>query len=82
MATLDELRAAGELDGYREGLPMPGPLALVNGPAVDDEVCRDARCRGCGRTGLECRFFVPQEEGLSGYRSFAVCPDCGTAEEF
>lgn len=77
--TLEERVAAGELDGYRPGVPTHG------GVDIDREVCREATCPDCGQVGLAARFFkqhpMPAWKSLS-YRAFWSCPQCGASEEF
>ena len=75
MGTLADILASGALEGYQPGPPPPGPF---NGPDIDRDVCREARCCQCGHAGLEFHPFTRP----GSYRAFAVCPSCQTAQEF
>ena len=67
-------------EGYKPGLPKRSPIALVDGPGIDREICAESRCEGCGHLGMQCRVFTTDDG--SGYRSVAVCPECGDEFEF
>jgi hypothetical protein len=75
METLTELIENGELDGYQPGRPTPG---IIDGASIDAEVCDKATCSNCGHRGMEYYPYVQP----GSYRAFAVCPNCGEAEEF
>ena len=85
MRRLTDVLATGELDGYR---PAPAPYEALGAPGL-----ADATCDHCGHQGLDYRGFYrpPQQQRLgphgwhcmaASYRPFAVCPTCGTAQEF
>jgi hypothetical protein len=58
--------------GYQERPPD------VVAAELDGGVVAEAACDACGHVGLAYRPFTLE----SSYRAFAVCPVCGTAEEF
>lgn len=66
-----------ELSDYVRGFPHWG---LIDGGSIDVEVCAESNCTHCGHHGLECVPFI--KEAHHSYRAFAVCPECGEAEEF
>lgn len=66
-----------ELSDYERGFPTWG---LINGGSIDVQVCAESTCEHCGHKGLECKPFINIEH--KSYRAFAVCPECGEAEEF
>ena len=62
---------------YRVGRPSWG---IVDGGAIDAEVCYTSTCEKCGHKGMEYHPFVRDEP--RSYRAFAKCPECGYSEEF
>jgi len=74
---LDEDFITNELSDYERGWPDWG---LIDGTDIDIDVCRKSTCEHCGHKGLECHPFINRER--KSYRAFAVCPECGEAEEF
>ena len=70
MRRLTDLLASDELDGYR---PAPAAYEALDAPGL-----ADAACRRCSHEGLDYRGFTRP----GSYRAFAVCPDCGSAQEF
>ena len=48
------------------------------GASIDRGICVESSCDSCGHDGM---VYVPMTNG-SGYRAFAVCPECGHFEEF
>ena len=70
---------SGELADYREGPPPRRAAALIDGAAVEAELCKELACPMCGNSGLTYRPFHQPHTG--SWRSFAECPKCGHAEE-
>ena len=65
-------------EGYHNWQPKPGPLALIDGPAVDRNFAEnEVVCQECGG---ECRYEPWSQE--DSYRAFAVCKTCDEAIEF
>jgi hypothetical protein len=71
--TMLDLMQLGELRSYRPSWPAP------DAAHIDQAVCDDAECDGCGRVGMT---FQPYRSKAGSYRAFAVCPFCGYAMEF
>jgi hypothetical protein len=69
---MDELLEFMALQGYE--YQEPGEDAA----AIDRAVCSESKCSECGDKGME---YMPFHKGAS-YRAFAVCPKCGSWEEF
>lgn len=70
-----------DLSGYEAG---PSPWA-GDGIAIDIAVAARSRCSYCGHGGCGYRGFhkLGRSYGIvTSYRAFAVCPECGHAEEF
>ncbi len=57
--------------GYQEH-PSETMVAEIDG------IMATVACETCGHRGLTYRPFTLR----SGYHAFAVCPDCGSADEF
>lgn len=68
-----ERRLAGA--GWKPGTP-PGLTNLT--VQTDLRICKQMKCPGCKRRGLEYR---PYHRGQR-YRVLAACPHCHAAEEF
>ncbi len=66
------------LDGYVPGYPTWG---LVAGHLLDIEIAETLTCLKCGHYGLGHVGFVAAD-GSHSWRGFAICPECGTNEEF
>ena len=57
----------------------PGPPRRSgSGVSIDMEIANEATCSYCGHQG--CGYRGYHRPGI--YRAFAVCPECGHAEEF
>lgn len=74
---LDDEFIENELSDYQPGWPTWG---LIDGASIDIQVCAESTCDNCGHKGLQCKPFIKPE--IKSYRAFAVCPECGEAEEF
>jgi hypothetical protein len=61
--------------GWQRGVP---PHLNAWARAVDEALCRRARCGNCQRRGLK---YGPFFRGPK-YRVVGECPDCGYQEEF
>lgn len=66
-----------ELPDYEGGFPTWG---IIDGGSIDIQVCAESTCEHCGHKGLQVRPFINRER--KSYRAFAVCPECGEADEF
>ena len=69
--TMNEILASGELEGYWEG-------AAGEAAEIDGSVCAESTCGNCKTKGLEYHPYMKK----GSYRAFAVCGNCGNAEEF
>ena len=63
-----------DLSDYDDGPPRHGGF----GVSIDMEVAHEATCSYCGHQGCGYRGY----HRPGAYRAFAVCPECGHAEEF
>jgi hypothetical protein len=72
------LAADPALDGYVPGYPTWG---LLGGHELDVEIAATSQCHRCGHYGRGHAGFVAAD-GSSAWRGFAICPQCGQAEEF
>jgi hypothetical protein len=84
-AQLDRIDAAAErlandpaLEGYVPGYPTWG---LFGGADIDIQIAATSECHRCGYYGLGHAGFVAAD-GSHSWRGFAICPQCGQAEEF
>lgn len=80
--TLADLERAGYLDGYRPGAPVSVRRVIEgeSGEDIDRACCEHSTCEACGRVGLAYRPF--HHVTRHSYVAYAVCPACGSAEEF
>jgi hypothetical protein len=69
---IDQLTKKLESKGYHKEIP--------NNKNPDAQACADAKCPKCNHQGLNLVVFT--HEGVGSYRAFALCPECGNAEEF
>lgn len=70
-------------EGFRAGRPPANRLlGEPYGGEIEETVCREATCDGCGATGLSYRSFLPPYgRPLHERRAYAVCPKCSAWEE-
>jgi hypothetical protein len=66
------------LEGYVPGYPTWG---WGLGRDIDANIAATSTCGKCGRYGRGHEGFVAAD-GSHSWRGFAICPSCGTAEEF
>jgi hypothetical protein len=70
MTTMRQLLASGELEGFEP--------SDVMGATMGEPAASKADCKECGKNGL---VYVEYSKGY-WVRSFQVCPECQTSEEF
>jgi hypothetical protein len=73
----ERLAADPALEGYVPGYPTWG-LGFHD---IDIEIAATSECHRCGHFGRGHAGFVAAD-GSHSWRGFAICPECGTAEEF
>jgi len=70
--TFVEYQAALVADGFAEG--RPPRFGLHDAPENDAQVAAEARCAGCGHSGLFYRPFF--RASPRSYVALGVCPRC------
>jgi hypothetical protein len=72
MSSMKQILASGELEGWETSTVFD---------AINEQIVKDQDCKHCGHHGLYCVEY--QRLGQQwAIRSFQVCPECQTAEEF
>jgi hypothetical protein len=80
--TFEELDARLRSEGWQRGYPPRG--GLIDGVAIDRQVCLESPCEECGHVGLQYYSYIDPEHRIShsGYSAVWRCPACKAAMEF
>jgi hypothetical protein len=81
--TFEQLDARLRSDGWQRGYPPRG--GLIDGVAIDRQVCQESPCEECSYDGgLQYYSYVDPERRISrsGYSAVWRCPRCNCAMEF